>query len=65
MVSLVFYYILQLPHTVILNSEKLTHPTVHYSVQCYTRATECRDRIFGHLYNLLESHSSRSDWVIP
>ena len=29
MVSLVFFYILQLPHTVISNSEKLTHPTAH------------------------------------
>ena len=29
MVSLVFFYILQLPHTVISNSEKLTHPNVH------------------------------------
>ena len=28
MVSLVFCDILQLPHTVISNSEKLTHPTV-------------------------------------
>ena len=28
MVSLVFVNILQLPHTVISNSEKLTHPTV-------------------------------------
>ena len=28
MVSLVFFDILQLPHTVISNSEKLTHPTV-------------------------------------
>ena len=27
MVSLVFFYIFQLPHTVISNSEKLTHPT--------------------------------------
>ena len=24
-----FFYILQLPHTVISNSEKLTHPTVY------------------------------------
>ena len=30
MVSLVFFDILQLPHTVISNSEKFTHP----SVQC-------------------------------
>ena len=30
-VSLVYFYILQLPHTVISNSEKLTHPTVLYS----------------------------------
>ena len=29
MVSLVFFDILQLPHTVISNSEKLTHPSVH------------------------------------
>ena len=29
MVSLVFFDILQLPHTVISNSEKLTHPTMH------------------------------------
>ena len=29
MVSLVFY-ILQLPHTVISNSEKLTHPIIQY-----------------------------------
>ena len=29
MVSLVFFDILQLPHTVISNSEKSTHPTVH------------------------------------
>ena len=29
MVSLVFCDILQLPHTVISNSEKLTHPNVH------------------------------------
>ena len=28
MVSLVFFDILQLPHTEISNSEKLTHPTV-------------------------------------
>ena len=28
MVSLVFWDILQLPHTIISNSEKLTHPTV-------------------------------------
>ena len=28
MVSLVFFDILQLPHTVISNSEKLTHPNV-------------------------------------
>ena len=27
--SLEFFYILQLPHTVISNSEKLTHPSVH------------------------------------
>ena len=31
MVSLDFFYILQLPHTVISNSEKLTHPSVHES----------------------------------
>ena len=30
MVSLVFFDILQLPHTVILNSEKLTPPTVQW-----------------------------------
>ena len=29
MVSLVFFNILQLPHTVISNSEKLTHPSIH------------------------------------
>ena len=29
MANLVFFYILQLPHTVISNSEKLTHPNVH------------------------------------
>ena len=29
MVNLVFFDILQLPHTVVSNSEKLTHPTVH------------------------------------
>ena len=29
MVILVFFDILQLPHTVISNSEKLTHPTAH------------------------------------
>ena len=29
MVSLIFFYIFQLPHTVISNSEKLTHPNVH------------------------------------
>ena len=28
MVSLVFFDILQLPHTVISNSEKLTHPII-------------------------------------
>ena len=27
-----FFYILQLPHTVISNSEKLTHPSVQYTV---------------------------------
>ena len=32
MVSLVFFDILQLPHTVISNSEKLTHPIVKYTV---------------------------------
>ena len=32
MVSLVFFDILQLPHTVISNSEKFTHPTVHCTV---------------------------------
>ena len=32
MVSLVFCDILQLPHTVISNSEKLTHPIVHVNV---------------------------------
>ena len=32
MVSLVFFDILQLPHTVISNSEKLTHPNVHCTV---------------------------------
>ena len=32
MVSLVFFDILQLPHTVISNSEKLTHPIVHQVV---------------------------------
>ena len=37
MVSLVFCDILQLPHTVISNSEKLTHPTVqHFTVISYT-----------------------------
>ena len=30
MVSLVFFDILQLPHTVISNSEKLTHPNVQF-----------------------------------
>ena len=30
MVSL-FFYILQLPHTVISKSEKLTHPSVQYN----------------------------------
>ena len=32
MVSKVFFYILQLPHTVISNSEKFTHPNVQYRV---------------------------------
>ena len=42
MVSLVFLDILQLPHTVISNSEKLTHPTAqrfwaeHFSVVGYS-----------------------------
>ena len=31
MVSLVFFYISQLPHTVISNSEKLTHPIEYES----------------------------------
>ena len=30
MVSLVFFDILQLPHSVISNSEKLTHPNIQY-----------------------------------
>ena len=33
--SLVYFDILQLPHTVISNSEKLTHPTVHKSVEAF------------------------------
>ena len=33
MVSLVFFDILQLPYTVISNSEKLTHPIVQDSAQ--------------------------------
>ena len=32
MVLLVFLNILQLPHTVILSSEKLTHPIVHWAM---------------------------------
>ena len=36
MVSLVFSYFLQLPHTVISNSEKLTHPNVQYIQILYT-----------------------------
>ena len=32
--SVYFFYILQLPHTVISNSEKLTHPNVECTVVC-------------------------------
>ena len=39
MVSLVFFYILQLPHTAISNSEKLTHPNMHKN---HTRAAWIR-----------------------
>ena len=35
MVSLVFFYILQLPHTVISNSEKLTHPKIYKYIYIY------------------------------
>ena len=35
MVSLVFFDILQLPHTVISNSEKLTHPSVPYNLTLF------------------------------
>ena len=35
MVRLVLFDILQLPHTIISNSEKLTHPTVHKSVEAF------------------------------
>ena len=35
-VSLVFFDILQLPHNVISNSEKLTHPTVEYMLILFT-----------------------------
>ena len=34
MVSLVFFDILQLPHTIISNSEKLTHPNTVYIYIC-------------------------------
>ena len=33
MVSLVFFDILQLPHTLISNSEKLTHPIQHKALK--------------------------------
>ena len=39
----IFFYILHLPHTVISNSEKLTHPNVHHSkpiiLNCFLQQT--------------------------
>ena len=41
MVSLLFYN-LQLPHTVISNSEKLTHPNIHMYILSYTVRKEIK-----------------------
>ena len=54
MVSLVFFYILQLPHTVISNSEKLTHPNAQGKVEFFNFVIEYLSKIVTEFENTLD-----------